>query len=289
MKPIRITEKELKTLIKSVLLKEDDSDKLRYNILDFDDNILSLPSKIKMQYKGKPVKLSTKEFAEVRDNPDYKLIGNPPEFRESFEDFSDDKIFLKHVKQAIRKDKQAPSFDAFKQTLIGGHLFAIVTARGNSSDAIRKAVEYFIYTVLSDEEFKTMISNLKIFTKMFDKDVHESELLNKYLDSNSYIGVSSPEFLKDFKGSSPYSPEEGKKYAVTQFVEKMMKHVDTLQEKGIEKEVSFKFSDDDPGNISAIKSLMQQELSKKYPDTKFSVYATNNPDYEGGTKIVIQK
>ena len=266
---------------------EFDSDKLQYNILDYNNNILNLKSKIKLLHNGKPISVPTEQFTKLRNDPNYQLIGNPPDYKESFEDFRNDSIFLKHVKEALKKNKQAPSFEAFKKTLIGGHMFAIVTARGQSSEAIRKGVEYFISMVFSDKERKEMINNLKNYTKLFNKSIDETYLIDKYLDKNEYIGVSSPEFLKQFKGKP--SMEQGKKIAVRRFVNKSMKFVDQLKQKGIYKKVSIKISDDDMKNIEIFKKVMSDELSKKYPDVKFSVYDTSDPDISGGRKIIISK
>lgn len=271
----------------SALLKEYDSKKLRYNIFDFDNNILNMKSKIKLLYNGKPVQVSTEEFVQLRNNPEYELIGEPPDYKESFNDFRDDNIFLKHVKEAIRKNKYAPSFEAFKKTLIGGNMFAIVTARGQSSEAIRKAVEYFIYDVLSNREREKMIENLKQFTKLFGKDIHKKDLIDTYLDKNEYIGVSSPEFISQFKRK--VSMEQGKKIVIRRFVKRAMRFVDQLEQRGIYKKVSIKVSDDDMNNIEIFKKLIQNELLRKYPHAKFSVYDTSDKSVQGGTKITISK
>ena len=270
--------------VKTIKLAEK---KLRYNIFDFDNNILNLSSKIKLLHKNKPIQLSTEQFVKLRNNPEYKLIGNPPDYKESFNDFRDDNMFLKHVKEAIRKNKYAPSFEAFKKTLIGGHMLAIVTARGQSSEAIKKAVKYFIYSAISDKEREKMIENLKQFTKLFGKDIQKKDLIDSYLNKNEYIGVSSPEFLNQFKGK--ISMEQGKRIAIRRFVKRAMKFVEQLEQREIHKKVSFKISDDDLKNVEIFKKLIQNELLTKYPNVKFSVYDTSNKEIKGGTKLIMSK
>ena len=83
--------------------------------------------------------------------------------------------------------------------------------------------------------------------------------------------------------------EQLKKIAVRRFVVKMMKHVEKLQLRDIYKQVSIKMSDDDSKNLDKIKKVMSNELSKKYPDVKFSVYDTSDEKIPGGVKLVISK
>lgn len=274
------------------MVKEASDFKYKIYIFDIDDNLLKMDTKIHMVKDGKLEKLTTAEFATKRNDPSYSPPnGNWDDAFIEFRDENGQSTFLEDLKHAIANNRTAPSFEKFKKALIEGRLFAIVTARGHSPETIRKGVEYFIEAVLTPEEKELMKQNLVEFAKRFGHDVTPDEAFKKYMDSNEYIPVSSPEFLSTVagaqKGKGAQSPEELKKIAIRRFVERVAGFADRL--KGQYKSFSVGFSDDDEKNVKAAVELIEQELAKKYPDVKFRVIDTHDPDIEGGTKIVVSK
>ena len=81
------------------------------------------------------------------------------------------------------------------------------------------------------------------------------------------------------------SPERAKQLAVKDFV---MHVINIIQERGVEASVSMGFSDDDPHNVKSIISFLDAELAKEFPDVKFVVYDTSDPQAEKARKIVIR-
>jgi len=134
MKKIIIKESQYKSIKK--YLNEISN---RSYIFDWDDNILFMPTKIKMdKNKGGnwvPINVSTEEFAQVRTNPEYRLRGNNVDV--AFENFKLTDSFLNDTIEAIRNKSFAPSFDKFKEALIYGNKFAINTARGHKPEALK--------------------------------------------------------------------------------------------------------------------------------------------------------
>jgi hypothetical protein len=74
--------------------------------------------------------------------------------------------------------------------------------------------------------------------------------------------------------------------AIAHFVEKVFKNVEKLIQSGEYTKVSFGFSDDDVRNVKATVELLEDELSKMYPEIHFVIYDTSDG---GNKKIVIEK
>ena len=108
---------------------------------DWDDNILNMPTQIHLEKKvgGEfiPVDVSTSEFAEMRHlvGTEYRLLNDNP--LEAFADFRDYDAFMRDTQKAVRNNSYGPSFDKFKEALMYGNDFSIITARGQSPKALR--------------------------------------------------------------------------------------------------------------------------------------------------------
>ena len=111
-KNLIITEKQFTKLV-SEIGEVITTDKIRGYSFDWDDNILYMPTEIKMEKKDGfdwvPVNVSTEDFAIVRDDSDYRLTDY------SFMDFAEPQTFITDVKKAIEDKKFAPSFEKFKE------------------------------------------------------------------------------------------------------------------------------------------------------------------------------
>jgi hypothetical protein len=243
--------------------------------------------------------MTTAEFAKIRrDTVNYR----PPEgdWDRAFTEFYDsglrgDQAFLEDTRTALKPivegaDDGAPSFQRFKDALMEGSLFAIITARAHSAGSIRRGVEYFIDTVFTPDERERMIRNLRRFIKLFGEDgtlLTDNEVLARYLDLNRYRGVTSPEF-QDLMGTritGAESPERAKQFAVKDFVTHV---INIIRERGVEASISMGFSDDDPHNVTAIIDFLNDELARAFPGVKFVVYDTSDPDDTQGRKIVVR-
>lgn len=277
--------------------------RLKYYMFDWDDNILHMPTMIHLERKTdegwKPHSVTTAEFARIRSDTDHYRPRNE-DWDAAFIDFYDsgvrgDEAFLEDTKRALRPiiQKEAdggPSYLRFKKALLEGSLFAIITARAHSARSIRRGVEYFIESVLTGEERVHMVKNLRRFIKMFGEDgtlLTDDEVVSRYLDLNRYRGVSSPEFQelmgRSVKGAE--SPENAKQFAVRDFVTHV---INIIRERGVETSISMGFSDDDPQNVNAVMEYLNEELARQFPDIKFVIYDTSDPERKSSHKVVIR-
>ena len=276
---------------------------LKYYMFDWDDNVLHMPTRIWLERpRGdgwEVFGVSTREFARIRRDPQGWRPRNH-DWDSAFEDFYDtgqrgERAFLEDTEAALDPivtgaEKPAPSFHRFRQALIEGRLFAIITARAHAPDTIRKAVRMFIDRVLTADERAAMLRNLRGFMVHFGEDpedLSDEQVLDRYLSLNRYHGVTSPEFQRmmgrTFGGAE--SPEEAKMLAVKDFVAHVIR---ILQEKGAHHPVHIGFSDDDPHNVQAVEAFVEAELGKAFPGVKFVVYDTSQAEQPEARKVVVQ-
>lgn len=242
---------------------------LRYYMLDWDDNILFMPTRIHLVKDGQEIQVSTKEFATLRNDPTYI---KPEHAYDEFRDGTGD--FVCDTRIAIATRRFAPSFYAFKTALREARLFCIVTARGHSPETIRKGVEVFIQEAMTPEERAEMLENIQRYNRMAGLTISDDECLSDYLDLNGYVGVmyKAPGSM-DHDPTTAASPEHKKTVAVKEFVEKTLQLADNLP--GDTRRISFGFSDDDHGNLTAMRGFLQDELEKEFDEVRFFVYDTS--------------
>ena len=263
---------------------------LRTYIFDWDDNILYMPTTIKMDKKegGKwvPVDVPTDEYAHIRTSPEYRLRDNSPGI--AFSDFRESKPFIEDIKKAIHNDNFAPSADKFKEALINTNPFGINTARGHKPEILRDGVKLFIDMVFTDEEKSEMVGNVKKILNQ-TKELTPDQSIDFYLDEmGEYYPVSSEEFGERFgldTTGGAANPEHAKKVAIEHFVRKVFDNVKTLVNSDYKK-LSVGFSDDDVRNVKAVEQFIEEELNKMYPEFHFVVYDTSD---KGKRKMVIEK
>jgi hypothetical protein len=278
---------------------------LKYYIFDWDDNILHMPTRIHLERRLQdgswvPHLVSTSLFAVIRnDTVNYRYPEDNwkkafCEFRDLEED--DESMFLKDARTAIDnlvKGETAPppSFNTFKKSLIEGRIFAIVTARGHSSDTLKRGVRLFMDRVLTPAERATMLCNLRGYVVSFDgaslnETMSDEQIINYYLSLNKYHAVTSPQFEQLVEGRVPnYKTSEARKqFAIRDFLD----HLFTIIERiGVRKPISVGFSDDDPANIRAVEEYIREELVKRFPAVRFVVYDTSDPTLTDGRKVVV--
>jgi hypothetical protein len=276
----------------------------KYYMFDWDDNILHMPTRIHLEKKTAkgwvPYEVSTAEFARIRRTmKNCRPLGG--DWDRAFSDFYDvgrrgANSFLDDTRKALRpiiegRATGAPSFQKFRKALVEGRLFAIITARSHSAASIRKGVEYFIRRVLTPEEKRRMLANLRGYIAYFDGDpdaLSDARVLKEYLDLCRYRGVTSPEFqrLMGRKVGGSQSPEEAKQFAIRDFVRHAM---GLVRDRRKAARISIGFSDDDRRNIEAVRAFIRRELAREYPGVKFVVYDTSDPRRRAGRKLVIRR
>lgn len=275
---------------------------MKYYMFDWDDNILTMPTRIHLEERQSdgswsPIQVTTSHFASIRsDTENYRAPGG--DWGQAFSEFHDlgdrgEDAFLDDTRKALDevlkgRSPPAPSFTKFKKCLREGRLFAIITARSHSSSAIRKGVEYFIQHALTPSERRAMLDHLHQYGEYFDREERsDEEVLDRYLSLNRYRGVTSPEFMDeqgiDSKGAE--RPEYAKQLAVREFVEHIGRILGPQSEHF---SVSIGFSDDDVHNVTAIEDFVRDEMKRVFPEVKFVLYDTSDGDQGGSRKFVIE-
>jgi hypothetical protein len=267
--------------------ESNDSGILLYYAFDWDDNILRMPTMIRLEKRlgdeWIPTDVSTAEFAEVRsDKENYRFLNQDP--GEAFANFRDTGplgpgIFLEDTKKAISGGRFAPAWDDFIECLSNGSLFAIITARGHESESMRKGVEWIIDNVLSEEQLYQMYNNLLKFSYFYNlsddqerilKGVpSQNELVKVYLDNCDFVGVSAPS-----RGGTPDNPEKAKEDTLLEFKSKVDRFAGQLGMKAM-----IGFSDDDLGNVAHIEDLADRLNNEQFPNIiKFVIKGTKDPE-----------
>ena len=292
----------------------------KYYIFDWDDNILHMPTKIKMEHleddgTWKEVEVSTSTFALVRADENHYRPPSKGGWAAAFENFEDPKnqsevddgnnCFILDTLDALEKvehgEKPGPSYNALKKTLREGRLFAIVTARGHSPKTIERAVRIFIKYALSEDDREEMMSNLRGYRQMIDgvgdgEFGTDAEELDYYLGMCRYSAVTYSGFKERMANDPIYKeklavattaarPELAKEFAIRDFVEHVF-HM--LRRSGrLNRSVSIGFSDDDVGNVKTVSSFIKEELSKRFEGIKFVVYDTSDRTLSKGRKVCV--
>ena len=291
----------------------------KYYIFDWDDNILHMPTRIRLEHLEedgcwKPVEVSTSTFALVRsDTKHYRapLEGGWAAAFANFEDPAEESLddrnnrFILDTVDALEKvehgERPGPSYNALKKTLREGRLFAIVTARGHSPLTIERAVRVFIKYALSEEEREEMMSNLRGYRQWIDGVADDAfgtdaEELDYYLGMCRYAAVTNRGFKERMANDPIYReklatattaarPELAKEFAIRDFVEHVFHMLRRAGQLG--RSVSIGFSDDDIGNVKTVSSYIKEELSKRFEGIKFVVYDTSDRTLSCGRKVCV--
>jgi len=285
---------------------------LKYYIFDWDDNILHMPTKIRMEHleddgTWKAVEVSTSTFALVRaDTANYRAPGGDWENAfVNFEDHPGKNTFLEDTLAALKKveegEKPGPSYLAMKKTLREGRIFAIVTARGHRPETLKEAVRLFIDRALTAEEREEMMSNLRGYRAWLDgvgdgEFGTDAEELDYYLSMCRYSAVTYEGFKRRMREDPIYQeklasattaakPELAKEFAIRDFVEHVFHMIRCNG--AANRPISIGFSDDDKGNVKTVSSYIKAELSKRFDGIKFVVYDTSDRSLSKGRKVCV--
>lgn len=247
----------------------------KYYAFDWDDNIVSMPTKIVLKNeKGEEVGMSTEDFAHYRgiigkEEFDYngeKIVG----FAEDpFRNFSEkgDKQFVIDALIA----KEGPAWNDFVEAINNGSIFAIVTARGHTPSVLKEATYNYIVSNHNGLDSNELVRNLRKYRDIADEeDMSDSELIREYLNMCKFYPVS----YRNEKGAT--NPEQAKIEALEEFTRYVRKLSHKIQKKAFMKNKisnffvpKIGFSDDDLRNVEKVKSHFEQD-----PKNIITTYST---------------
>lgn len=231
----------------------------KYYSFDWDDNILKMPTKIIMieNKTGKKIQVSTEDFVEYRNNPNYST------FEDSYINFRDfgpkgKMSFIEDTIEALSNKNYAKSWDDFIECITNGSLFSIITTRGHNPETLKNGVEYIIKNHLDSEQYNELISNLisfKSFYNDFDplEKVNDNRLISEYLNLCKFYPISNENIYKKYLTEN--EAKEGiykhQEYLKIQCLQDFINHINDIN-KDKQTEIKFGFSDDDKKNIEDI-------------------------------------
>jgi len=253
---------------------------MKYYAFDWDDNIMTMPTKIiVVDDNGKEVGMSTEDFATHRTQ-----IGQEPfEYQgKTIVGFADRPF--RNFKEEGNKDflidsmegKIGPAWNDFVEAINNGSIFAIITARGHNPETLKQAIYNMILANFNGINKKLLVKNLKKYRDLMDEDKKsDTELIKDYMELNKYYPVT-------FGKGSAANPEELKVDSMKEFASYVREMSEKLHKKALVKnKVSNKFlptigfSDDDIRNVE----VMKKSFEDKPESEMLRMYST-----AGGTK-----
>ena len=251
----------------------------KYYAFDWDDNIVTMPTKILVDDEdGDVVGMSTEDFATYREQ-----IGKEPfEFDgHTIVGFSSDpyKYFgVKGDKQFIidaMRAKPAAAWPDFVEAINNGSIFSIVTARGHTPSVLKEGVYNYIVSNTDGINSNELVKNLEKYRDLNDEGtISKREMIREYLDLCKFYPVTHG------KGSAA-EVEELKIEALNEFVNYVKEMSNHIQKKAfLKNKISnyfvpkVGFSDDDLKNVESVKKHFEDD-----PENIIKTYST-----KGGIK-----
>jgi uncharacterized LabA/DUF88 family protein len=246
----------------------------KYYAFDWDDNIVSMPTKIILKDEdGDEVGMSTEDFATYREE-----IGKEPfEFEgHTIVGFANDPFRwfgVKGDKQFIVDAitaKPAAAWPDFVEAINNGSIFSIVTARGHTPSVLKEACYNYIVSNTNGISSNELVRNLEKYRDLADEEnVSKREMIREYLDLCKFYPVTYGE-------GSATNPEQGKINALNEFVEYVKKMSEYIQKHAYLKNKinnyfvpKIGFSDDDLKNVEVVKKHFEQD-----PENIVKTYST---------------
>ena len=253
---------------------EEGTPDLKYYAFDWDDNIVTMPTRIMVKNdNGEVIGMTTEDFAHYRskigkEHFDYNgntIVGFDEDPFRNFRT-AGDKAFLIDAMLA----KTGPAWSDFVECINNGSLFAIITARGHNPNTLKEAVYNYIISGFNGIDKKELIKNLKKYRHFTDEEqLSDMELIKSYLDMCRFYPVS-------FGTGAEANPEEEKVKALEEFVGYIKTLSHELNKKAYLKNnvknfflPTIGFSDDDLKNVETIKKHFE-----KKPDNIVQPYLT---------------
>jgi hypothetical protein len=253
---------------------------MKYYAFDWDDNIMTMPTKIVvLDDNGNEVGMSTEDFATYRSQ-----IGKEPFNYKGSEIVGFAELPFRNFKEEGNRDfvidamegKVGPAWSDFVEAINNGSIFSIITARGHNPEILKQAIYNMILANFNGINKELLAKNLRKYRDLMDEDEKsDNEIIKDYMELNRYYPVT-------FGQGSAANPEELKVDAMRDFASYIREMSDKLNKKALVKnKVSNKFlptigfSDDDIKNIE----VMKKSFKDKPESEMLRMYST-----AGGTK-----
>ena len=236
----------------------------KYYAFDWDDNIVSMPTKIILKDEdGDEVGMSTEDFATYREEigkepievEGHTIVGFAEDAYKWF-GVKGDKQFIVDAMMA----KPGPAWPDFVEAINNGSIFSIVTARGHTPSVLKEGVYNYIVSNTNGIDSNELVRNLEKYRDLADEEnVSKREMIREYLDLCRFYPVTYGE-------GSATNPEQGKINALKEFVEYVKAMSQHIQKKAFLKNKinnyfvpKIGFSDDDLKNVEVVKKHFEKD------------------------------
>jgi hypothetical protein len=204
----------------------------------------------------------------------------PSPIMDIYYDFTDeagDGVFTRQVELAVPNKKNlGPAYPLWKEHVVRGVPFSMLTARGHDAENIRNGMDRMIQLTLAPSEYAALLKNFVATTlPQFGYNLAygwwgeymavPENVYRTYLRSCNFWGVGNP-WLEH---RLPCSPTSACKALV---VKRSVEHALAFTSGT----TVVSFYDDELPNIEAVKAMMKQYLAPAYPAICFRVYDTTN-------------
>ena len=227
--------------------------------------------------------MTDEEWQELRNDPAYQKNPNMDFYRQYGDEEGVD-TFKKQILRALQnRNNLGSAYPLWKQHVLRGVPFFMITARSHFPASMRMGMEAFIRADFSEQELKTMRTNFVQSGTVYDLRADmgwwgeayrdPNVVFQNYLHGCEFYPVSSPYWA--FRHSCG-SVAECKAFVVSELVPYALAFERDAQQRGEEQTTVMSFYDDDSSNVKAVMARMVQ-LAAEHPEICFRVYDTSNP------------
>ena len=192
--------------------------------------------------------------------------------------------FKRQILRALQnRNNLGAAYPLWKQHVLRGVPFFMITARSHFPASMRMGMEAFIRADFSESELATMRRSFVQSGTVYDLRADKGWWGEAYRDPNivfenylhgcEFYPVSSPFWA--FRHSCG-SVAECKAFVVAELVPYALAFGRAAQQHGEEQTTVMSFYDDDNSNVKAVMARMEQ-LAAAHPEICFRVYDTSNP------------
>lgn len=263
----------------------------RIYVKDFDGNIVNAPTPFYFEKKQpdnswEVVEVSAHDYdanpQKYNDKKAYRFVDNDMAISyQNFSDFGSDirhqgpDRLIKDIFYALENDWLAPSFPVFKEeVLVDAQLFAILTARANWPENIKRGIALINKESLSKEQKEQQLENIK--KKYHKEKLSDKVALQRYFDVNCYFPVNNIEFQKYIR-MPILSSAEKKAWVMDWYIGYITDIIAQYQAIDEQTRVSLGFSDDVLDNIKSMInyfSTKYRSIQAPYNYLNYNIYYT---------------
>ena len=233
--------------------------------------------------KRTPKEISQKQYAELTPEihiwEKMRYVNGDKE--QSMINFQSAWGFEKSIFDALKLDKKWPSWEKFVEANIQASPISIITARGHPVEDLKTTHKRIIHEILTDGQREDLVYNMK--EHLWRYYLFEDKVINIYLDNNYYAPCTNEIFLESINKDLSCSMPDTKNAAFEAFVLHVKKIFTRYYGANFlaDRKIRVGFSDDTNSNIEWLNDFVNKEyiwLMWKYPEIKFNLYDTNNPE-----------